>query len=227
MKKLFTAVALVLCVAAASAQEANYGQAARFSQKRIRQMVHSTRIRPNWFRDSDRFWYSWTTADGTRYYIVDPATGSKTEVFDMDRLARELTEITRDPYNFDFLAIRERYDERELKDALMDTFHEKLPEELITDYLIHGTVDASDEYLAVMEKAARAYASGVFRILREHEYNPRAMGLYIVGGGGCIIRNFADYDKRRVAFNDDICATAKGYEVLAKSTLNMRNEHGS
>ena len=29
-------------------------------------------------------------------------------------------EITKDPYNFDFLAIRERYDERELKDALMD-----------------------------------------------------------------------------------------------------------
>ena len=29
-------------------------------------------------------------------------------------------EITRDPYNFDFLGIRDRYDERELKDALMD-----------------------------------------------------------------------------------------------------------
>ena len=29
-------------------------------------------------------------------------------------------EITRDPYNFDFLCIRERYDERELKDVLMD-----------------------------------------------------------------------------------------------------------
>lgn len=28
--------------------------------------------------------------------------------------------ITRDPYNFDFLTIRERYDEKELKDALMD-----------------------------------------------------------------------------------------------------------
>lgn len=28
--------------------------------------------------------------------------------------------ITRDPYSFDFIAIRERYDERELKDALMD-----------------------------------------------------------------------------------------------------------
>lgn len=30
-------------------------------------------------------------------------------------------EITKDPYNFDFLAIREGYDEKELKDALMDS----------------------------------------------------------------------------------------------------------
>lgn len=28
--------------------------------------------------------------------------------------------LTKDPYNFDFLAIRERYDEKELKDALVD-----------------------------------------------------------------------------------------------------------
>ena len=32
-------------------------------------------------------------------------------------LARE---ITKDPYNFDFLTLREGYDEKELKDALMD-----------------------------------------------------------------------------------------------------------
>ena len=108
----------------------------------------------------------------------------------------------------------------------MDAFHEKVPEELITDYLIHGTADASDEYLAVMEKAARVYAAGVFRILREHEYNPKAMNLYIVGGGGCLIRNFVDYDKRRVAFSDDISATAKGYEYLARLTLERRSNHG-
>ena len=109
----------------------------------------------------------------------------------------------------------------------MDAFHEKVPEELITDYLIHGTSDASDEYLAVMEKAAKAYTAGVFRILREHEYNPRAMNLYIVGGGGCLIRNFADYDKRRGIFNDDISATAKGYEYLARLTLEKRDRHVS
>ncbi len=37
-------------------------------------------------------------------------------------------EITRDPYNFDFLAIRGRYDEKELKNALMDNIQRFLME---------------------------------------------------------------------------------------------------
>ena len=41
------------------------------------------------------------------------------------------------------------------------------------------------------------------------------MRLYVVGGGGCPIRNFGTYDKSRVTIIDDICATAKGYESLA------------
>ena len=53
------------------------------------------------------------------------------------------------------------------------------------------------------------------------------MNLYIVGGGGCLIRNFADYDKRRGIFNDDISATAKGYEYLARLTLEKRDRHVS
>ena len=36
--------------------------------------------------------------------------------------------ITRDPYNFDFLTIREKYDEKELKDALMDNIEKFLLE---------------------------------------------------------------------------------------------------
>ena len=108
MKKFLTVVALcAACVVASAqkpqenrfAQRANYEQAERFSSKKVRSMVYSTRIRPNWFRDSDKFWYSWKTADGTRYFIVDAASGSKQEVFDMAKLAREITEITRDPYD--------------------------------------------------------------------------------------------------------------------------------
>ena len=45
------------------------------------------------------------------------------------------------------------------------------------------------------------------------------MKLYVVGGGSCLIRNFADYDEKRVTINDDICATAKGYERMAEMSL--------
>ena len=78
---------------------ANYDQASKFSAKRMNQMVFSTRIYPNWFKDSDKFWYAWKTSEGTKYYIVDPAKGSKTEIFDMDRLAMQLTETVRDPFD--------------------------------------------------------------------------------------------------------------------------------
>ena len=80
-------------------QKANYEQAARFSTKSLRKMVYSTRIRPNWFAESDKFWYSWKTAEGVNYYIVDAATGHKSEIFDLPKLARQLTEVTRDPYD--------------------------------------------------------------------------------------------------------------------------------
>ncbi|MBR4788631.1 MAG: S9 family peptidase, partial [Bacteroidales bacterium] len=57
---------------------ANYSQAERFSQKNVNQMVFSTSVRPGWFKDSDRFWYSYKTSEGTKYWLVDPAKGSKT-----------------------------------------------------------------------------------------------------------------------------------------------------
>jgi plasmid segregation protein ParM len=51
------------------------------------------------------------------------------------------------------------------------------------------------------------------------------MRLYVLGGGGCLIKNFAQYDRERVTINEDICATAKGYEVLAEAKL-KKNEGG-
>ena len=36
--------------------------------------------------------------------------------------------ITKDPYNFDFISIREKYNEKELKDALMDSIKDFLLE---------------------------------------------------------------------------------------------------
>ena len=112
---LIPVAAAVLMVLAASAPlgaqskrvtKANYSQAERFSQKNVSQMVYSTRIRPRWFRDSDRFWYSWKTAEGTKYYIVDPAKGTRTEAIDLVKLAMQVTEITGDPYDAAHLPLR-------------------------------------------------------------------------------------------------------------------------
>lgn len=41
------------------------------------------------------------------------------------------------------------------------------------------------------------------------------MKLYVVGGGGCILKNFFPIDPGRIVINSDICATAKGYEYMA------------
>ena len=117
-KKFVLACAVLLLCATSFAQKANYALAERFSAKRVNQMVFSTQITPNWFRDSDKFWYSWRTPQGTRYYIVDPAKGTRTEVFDMDRLAMQVTEFVRYPFEAKHLPIRDL----RLKDDKVFTF---------------------------------------------------------------------------------------------------------
>ncbi len=106
--QLVAAVAAFLVLVPAGAQKkaasqkvvrANYELAERFSAKRVSNMVYSTRINPRWFKGDDRFWYDWKTSEGTKYFIVDPLKGTKKEVFDMDRLAMDLTSIVKDPFD--------------------------------------------------------------------------------------------------------------------------------
>ena len=83
----------------------------------------------------------------------------------------------------------------------------------------NGTADISERYLKVIRDTATEYVKGIFRKLRKREYDPESMRLYIVGSGGCLVKNFGEYDKERVIIVDDICAMAKGYEFLAAHRL--------
>lgn len=56
-----------------------------------------------------------------------------------------------------------------------------------------GTADIGEKYLAVIRKAASDYTREIFHKLREREYNPELMRLYVVVGGGCMIQNFGEY----------------------------------
>ena len=104
------------------------------------------------------------------------------------------------------LAAREdfmRRTRRELNDAIID------------EVLRSGTADIREEDLSIIRAAAAEYVAGIFRRLREHGYDADTMTLYVTGGGGCLVRNFGQFDPDRVRFVDDICAAAKGYEFLA------------
>lgn len=116
----------------------DYALAERFSSDNISKMVFSTSITPNWFQNSDKFWYSWKTSRGTKYYIVDPSKSSKEEIFDMDKLAMKVTEITGTPYDGRHLSL----DNLKLREDRFFTFTKTAPKSRI---FIKGGKDEDKE----------------------------------------------------------------------------------
>ena len=80
-------------------EKANYDLAYKFSPKNIAKLVHSTAVRPHWLKNGNKFWYQYKTTDGSKYYLVDADRRTKSELFDNDKMAAWLTEITKDPYD--------------------------------------------------------------------------------------------------------------------------------
>ncbi len=75
-----------------------YEMAQRFAGSKLSNMLFSTTVDPHWFKSGNKFWYSYKTGQGTRWYVVDPSAGTKKTLFDHDRMASQLTEIVKDPF---------------------------------------------------------------------------------------------------------------------------------
>ena len=99
---------------------------------------------------------------------------------------------------------------------LLKRFGSSADDTVIDQVFRRGTAEIGERYLTAIQETAAEYVAGIFRRLREHEYDPELMKLYIGGGGGCLIKNFGQFEKGRVIINEDIRATAKGYEYLAR-----------
>ena len=106
-----------------------------------------------------------------------------------------------------------------VREKLMQRFGVAVDDTVIETVLRFGEADIGKQYLNAIRESASEYVAGIMRRLREHEYNPELMKLYVVGGGSCLIKNFAEYDPARVTINGDIRATAKGYELLAQRSM--------
>ena len=127
IKKLtmFLAVAAAIATAtpavgsAAEPVQPNYELAERFSPTKVKRLVPQTAVRPNWFENSTKFWYSWTNVDGTTYYVVDPASGKRTELWSMGELAEKVTLATNYPFDWQHLPIS-RMELKEDKYVLFD-----------------------------------------------------------------------------------------------------------
>jgi len=85
--------------------EANWRLAARFAPYVMRDLVYSTSVQPRWIEGTENFWYRYENSDGARFMLVDPVAGTKRPIFDNDRIAAELTRITKDPYDGKHLPI--------------------------------------------------------------------------------------------------------------------------
>lgn len=103
--KLSLTLFMCWCVGYGFAQQADYSQAEKF--RKVGDAVGSLRVQPNFLKDSDKFWYSYKTGDGTKYYFVDPAKRTKDYLFENEHLAKELTKITTKPYNIKALPLEE------------------------------------------------------------------------------------------------------------------------
>lgn len=101
-------------------QNANYEQAQRFTGERMDKLVGSTGIYPRWIEDQNRFWYTYETAEGQRWYFVDAEAPSKRELFDRQVMAAQLSETFNRTFNHKDLDLNDF--EYDLKKGLF-TFH--------------------------------------------------------------------------------------------------------
>ena len=106
---------------------------------------------------------------------------------------------------------------------MMDKYGIDMPESVIEQFLRTGTANLARELLDNMTDIVRGYVTGLFDALRLHGYDARLMKLFVMGGGGCLVKHFGKYDPSAVVFVDDLHASAKGNEYMAQGVI-WRNE---
>jgi dipeptidyl-peptidase 4 len=79
--------------------KANYELASRWTSAKVGKLVFDLAVTPHWLDSGDRFWYSFETTKGRKFYLVDPVKKSKSYVFDPVKLAASLTTATGLPFD--------------------------------------------------------------------------------------------------------------------------------
>ena len=103
MKKYF--VFLLLCLTPifgtyAQKIKPNFKLADKWSNLRAMNLGdNSLSCLPTFINNTDKFWYSFTTDEGTKYYLVDPEKKKLSLLFDPQKVAMQLNEESREIFN--------------------------------------------------------------------------------------------------------------------------------
>ncbi len=109
---------------------------------------------------------------------------------------------------------------KEIQKELSKENGEDISEMLIEPLLRNGLQERTDSTAKKVEHIATRYTENIRRRLVDYGYKEGLVHLYVIGGGGCLIRNYSDLaEKTGVTFITDICANAKGYETLTEKKL--------
>ena len=148
------AVLLFVSLAAAGAsaappeaKKANYDLASRWTPAKVGKLVFDTAVTPHWLETGDRFWYSYETGQGKKWFLVDPAARTKKPLFDNARMAAQLTRILLVPYDAAHLPIKT------IKFIKKDTaiqFEVEVPKD--NDILVGGKIVKASEIAKEEEK---------------------------------------------------------------------------
>lgn len=77
----------------------NYELAARWMPSKVGKLVFDMNVTPRWAETSDRFFYTFETAQGRTFQLVDPLKRTKVPLWDNARMAAMLTNLTRIPFD--------------------------------------------------------------------------------------------------------------------------------
>lgn len=106
---------------------------------------------------------------------------------------------------------------KSILNELAQRFSDDIPEEMVEPLLRDGCDKSTSPLADTVRSIASSYGKELVKIINDNGFKEGLVKLYIIGGGGCLLKNFTDIGSRDgVVFVGDICANAKGYALLAK-----------
>ena len=113
----------------------NYELASRWMPSKVGKLVFDTSVTPRWAETSDRFFYTFETAQGRTFQLVDPLRRTKAPLWDNAKMAAMLTNLTRIPFDSQHLPMGAARADHLGEAVDVDSVHLELVLDLLADAL--------------------------------------------------------------------------------------------